>query len=209
MSHAFTFIRHGESTANQREILQGQSDFPLSERGKGQAVRLASFWQEQGVTFDKVITSSLLRAQETAEILRRTLHLPLETSDLWMELNYGTAQGSSRSEVKDQLKGLQPPSPYQPLFHSGESPWEINMRAQAAILDLVLRPAGSYLVVTHGGFLKTTLYVMLGIQGFSRNPDFHFENTGVTRTLFESKTGKWTIVTLNDTRHFKHGRGAK
>ena len=31
------FIRHGESTANQRGIIQGQGDYPLSQRGKEQA----------------------------------------------------------------------------------------------------------------------------------------------------------------------------
>ena len=60
-----TFLRHGESTGNAENRLQGLSDFPLSDTGRDQARALGERWQAEGLTFDMAITSPLSRARET------------------------------------------------------------------------------------------------------------------------------------------------
>ena len=62
--HHITLLRHAESTGNAENRLQGQSDYPLSEKGCAQAAALAQRWQTEGVTFDQGIVSPLLRARE-------------------------------------------------------------------------------------------------------------------------------------------------
>lgn len=49
-----TLLRHGESVGNADNILQGQSDFPLTDKGKQQARSLASHWKKMGLTFDLI-----------------------------------------------------------------------------------------------------------------------------------------------------------
>jgi broad specificity phosphatase PhoE len=64
----FIFIRHGETEANVRQLCQGQIDFPLTEKGKQQAVeaaeRLKNFTQ-----VNRIFTSTLGRAKETTAII--------------------------------------------------------------------------------------------------------------------------------------------
>ena len=60
-------VRHGESTWNAEERLQGQLDPPLSERGREQSRALAGV--VDGVPEERVVCSDLGRARETAELL--------------------------------------------------------------------------------------------------------------------------------------------
>src|SRR5918995_6428158 len=60
-------VRHGESTWNAEELLQGQLDPPLSERGREQSKALAGMLD--GLPEDRVLCSDLGRARETAELL--------------------------------------------------------------------------------------------------------------------------------------------
>ena len=60
-------VRHGESTWNAEELLQGQLDPPLSERGREQSRALAGMLD--GVPDDRIVCSDLGRARETADLL--------------------------------------------------------------------------------------------------------------------------------------------
>src|SRR5215207_10303612 len=62
-------VRHGESTWNAEERLQGQLDPPLSERGREQALELKALIEKLGISNDRVICSDLGRARETADLL--------------------------------------------------------------------------------------------------------------------------------------------
>ncbi|MFN8404140.1 MAG: phosphoglycerate mutase family protein [Anaerolineales bacterium] len=70
-------MRHGRSTGNAESRWQGQSDYPLTERGRAQAAALANRWKAEKVTFDLAISSTLKRAKETAEIV--TIRAECET----------------------------------------------------------------------------------------------------------------------------------
>ncbi len=67
--HYITLLRHGESEGNTSGVLQGQSDYPLTTLGFEQAQRLALYWKANQVKFDLIISSPLLRASQTAEII--------------------------------------------------------------------------------------------------------------------------------------------
>ena len=64
--YQIVFLRHGESLGNAAGIIQGQADFPLSEKGINQARVLAKYWQDKSRTFDLIISSPLIRAMQTA-----------------------------------------------------------------------------------------------------------------------------------------------
>ena len=48
--------RHGETTANRDDILQGHCDYELTENGTEAAKRTGKFFGEQNVVFDRVRT---------------------------------------------------------------------------------------------------------------------------------------------------------
>ena len=66
MITTFTVVRHGETAANQGNIIQGQTDVPLSEAGENQAKLLGRRWKNK--KFDAVYSSDLSRARRTAEL---------------------------------------------------------------------------------------------------------------------------------------------
>jgi 2,3-bisphosphoglycerate-dependent phosphoglycerate mutase len=93
-------VRHGESVANAEGRMQGQSDYPLSEMGKGQAALLGRFLAKVGLTFDAAYTSPLTRARETALALTSTLGMPeAELAPELSELHAGSLQGLTQSEI--------------------------------------------------------------------------------------------------------------
>lgn len=64
------FVRHGESEANVAGVFAGQKDdTPLTKKGKKQAKQAAQQILRQKLSIDKVVSSKLLRARQTAEIL--------------------------------------------------------------------------------------------------------------------------------------------
>ncbi len=65
----FVFVRHGESIGNAQSRWQGQSDYALTDKGRAQARALAERWKAEGVKFDLILASPLIRAKETAEII--------------------------------------------------------------------------------------------------------------------------------------------
>jgi broad specificity phosphatase PhoE len=69
--------------------------------------------------------------------------------------------------------------PYQAVGETGESQWELYLRAGRAVQNLLKNPPGRYLVVSHGGILNLAFYAILGIapQANFTGPRFRFANT--------------------------------
>lgn len=67
-------VRHGESTWNVAGRMQGQTASPaLTDRGRRQAVEAGA--QLLALGAERLLTSDLLRARQTAAIIGRTLGL--------------------------------------------------------------------------------------------------------------------------------------
>ncbi|MEL6816358.1 MAG: phosphoglycerate mutase family protein, partial [Cyanobacteria bacterium J06598_3] len=62
------FIRHGESTFNERNIFAGVVDAELTAFGKMQARQAGQDIQRKNATFDAVYVSHLRRARQTCDI---------------------------------------------------------------------------------------------------------------------------------------------
>ena len=67
-------MRHGQTVANARRVVQGLRDFPLDATGRAQAAALGAWLADKGI--DRVLSSPLQRASETAGIVTAGLGLP-------------------------------------------------------------------------------------------------------------------------------------
>jgi 2,3-bisphosphoglycerate-dependent phosphoglycerate mutase len=194
--HHVVFLRHGESVGNAQDRFQGQADFPLTERGLDQARALAARWQADGLAFDRCISSPLLRARQTAEAVCAALNLPLELDPGWMEIHNGKLAGLTREE--GDLAAPRPPfmTPYHHFGETGESRWELSLRAGHNIQNLVDSPPGCILVVSHGAILNTTMYAMLNIplQADFTGPRFMFHNTGFATLEYRPEHHNWYLL---------------
>ncbi len=203
--HFVTFLRHGESVGNVENRFQGQADFALTETGLQQAKALAERWLAERVVFDRCITSPLLRAHQTAESICQVLNAPLEELDLWKELNNGLLAGLKDEEADQVAPRPKFLTPYTRWGVTGESRWEVYLRAGRAVQDLIDRPAGRYLVVSHGGILNMAMYAMLGIppQADYTGPRFMFHNTTFATLVYEPEHHNWRLLHFDDRGHWK------
>ena len=77
---------------NFQEIIQGREDIPLNEVGKKQASQSAPLQEE---TWDIIISSPLIRAQETANEIATAVGLQsILLDERFVERNFGEASGS-------------------------------------------------------------------------------------------------------------------
>lgn len=202
-TYRITLLRHGESAGNAQGLYQGRAEFDLTEKGKAQAEILAKYWKKEGEFFDQIISSPQSRARQTAEIIANSLTVPIEFDEKWREIDNGVLAGKTLSEINKQYSTPDFMSPFDLIGETGESNWDLYLRAGAVVQDLVHRPAGRYLVISHGGFLNRVLYVMLGIfpQANFRGARFHFENTSYAVMFYDPDRHIWLLDQLNDRSH--------
>lgn len=196
MTYQFTFLRHGESTGNRNGYIQGQHDFPLTPNGVEQARTLAEEWYANGITFDRIISSPLQRALSTAETIRSVLGTSIQTDPLWMERNWGMAQGLSREVFNRDHPRPRFIQLYDTLGENGESEWQLFLRAGKAVQSLFHNPPGTYLIISHGGILNKVLHAIFGIkiQADFQGLQFELNHTGYTRVAYDWDRNQWQLL---------------
>jgi len=108
MTYTLVLLRHGESTWNQQNLFTGWHDVPLSTTGEAEAAGGGETLRAEGLAFDKVHTSLLLRAVQTADLALGALGqlwLPVERSWRLNERHYGALQGLDKKQTAE-LHGL-------------------------------------------------------------------------------------------------------
>lgn len=200
-----TLLRHGESVGNAESRWQGQSDFPLTETGRAQANALAERWKLEAVKYDLIVTSPLVRAHETAEIVGAALNVGVEPDPLWLERDNGEFSGLTANEVRQNFIHPDFYSPYDSVGGDGEGDWELFLRAGQALHALLRREPRNYLVVSHGGLLNQVMHAVVGIAPQANNAGtrFHFANTAFAKLMYFPNQHRWAIDALNDHAHWK------
>ena len=201
--YTLTLLRHGESVGNAEGYYQGQYDFPLTDRGRDQTRRLISRWLAEGIQFDQIIASPLKRASETAEMIAKTLNVPLQFDPDWKERDNGVLGGLKREVADEQYPKPEFFTPYDNFGGSGEGNFELFLRAGRAIHRILQMPPARYLIVSHGGILNQALYVTMGIlpQANGQGTQFRFGNTSISTLQYDPTSHIWTVLGLNDSIH--------
>jgi broad specificity phosphatase PhoE len=160
------FVRHGETDWNLAQRYQGQRDIPLNATGRAQAARngraLALALGREAGALDYV-SSPLVRARETMEIMRREIGLPPDdyrVDDRLREINYGYWEG----ELWGELSVKDPQG-----FAAREADrWGWQPRGGESYRALSERVAGwlgeierDVVVAAHGGVMR----VLCGLSG--------------------------------------------
>lgn len=166
MAAKIVLWRHGQTDYNAEGRFQGHADIPLNDTGRAQARAAASVLATFGI--DRIISSDLARARETAEILSERTGVPVEKNSLLREISVGEWQGRTREEIAefwpDQLAAwfegvdMRPPG--------GESRSESAARVTAAIREIVAAAGEdeTLAIVAHGAVLRGSAEVLLGLD---------------------------------------------
>jgi probable phosphoglycerate mutase len=151
----FALVRHGQTDWNAERRLQGATDIPLNDVGRGQArdaVAVLAPYQ-----WDAIVSSPLSRAAETADLIAEGLGLTVarRVPEL-TERSFGPAEGM---QAGPELEALRVPGG----FKGAESEDEAATRGLAALEALAEEFRGQrLLVVTHGTLLRVTLSRAIG-----------------------------------------------
>lgn len=187
-------IRHGRSTANVAGILAGhQQGVELDERGVAQAIALAEKFEVPDLK--AIISSPVLRCQQTASYLAMRLAMKVTTDERFTEMDFGLWQGRSLSElVEEPLWVTIQSEPSQVRFPGGESFSEVGARANEAISHWNDLLQGSYVVFTHADVIKVIVAQAIGLSLD------HFQRIAVdpcSVTIFDYEKGRVTLRALN------------
>jgi broad specificity phosphatase PhoE/ribonuclease HI len=158
-------LRHGETEHTVGKLFSGSggADPSLTPTGLAQAAAAAAALTERGVT--SVVSSPMLRARETADVVASALGLPVREVDDLRECAFGAWEGLSFAEVRRRwpselaawLGSTSVPPP------DGESFDAVGRRVRRARDQLLARhPEGRILVVSHVTPIKTLVRVSLG-----------------------------------------------
>lgn len=92
-------VRHAESEANTKDILAGQLDYPLSERGVADAAVLshANIFPERPTA---ILCSPLVRAFQTARPTALRFSLPIRLDPRLMEQDMGEFAGKTYAQAE-------------------------------------------------------------------------------------------------------------
>lgn len=90
-------VRHGQTIWNASNLLQGSADIELNERGRALAGETGRNLEK--VPFDKIYSSPLIRAYETACLIRGHRNIPIIRDERLKELNFGVNEGKNFKEL--------------------------------------------------------------------------------------------------------------
>ena len=94
-------VRHGETVDNARQIMQGQTQGELNEKGREQARQVAERLSAEPI--DAVVASDLRRAIQTAEIIAVPHGLPVRTTALLRERDWGSFTGCFIPDLRGKV----------------------------------------------------------------------------------------------------------
>jgi len=194
--YKLVLLRHGRSLADDEEKIEGRYDSPLTDVGIDQAKSTKIVFSELKYEFDAIITSTLKRAMQTAEVINEKYKVPIIKCDLLIERDNGVLAGLKRKDADLKYPIPIDITPFS-LFpdRSGESLILLQSRAMLAIEFIIRNSPGRYLIVSHGNFLNAMIRVILGISNPNNESGciFNFEdNSYIEMDYFEEKN-KWII----------------
>lgn len=154
-------VRHGESEWNVARLTQGQSMAPaLTDRGRSQArsaaERLAAALPPGRAV--RMVSSDLIRAVQTAEILGRRLGAPQILHDKRLrEQDLGDLEGRGYEETWAAAEAHDWSDPTLPVG-GGESPAQVHARMGETVDQaLAATGGGAIVLVSHGDAIRAAV----------------------------------------------------
>ena len=156
-------VRHGQTDSNvNKERFGGRVDVPLNDKGREEARELRE--EFEGITFDRVYSSPLIRAFETARILYDG---DIIVDERLIERSNGDLEGRLRSEIDPRDINYKS-KVFIDKYHI-EPDEEIMNRVKSFMDDLSnLDGCENVLIVTHAG---TGMYIRYYLDGEPEDKD--------------------------------------
>ena len=196
-------IRHGETDWNAEQRIQGQTDIPLNEAGRAQALAMA--FNSAHHRFTTVLSSDLSRAMETANALGQREDLEVNALPELRERHYGIFQGVVKGEAPElypEQNALYIRRDLHYDFETGESLTAFAQRTLDIFGWLARRHANEqFAVVCHAGLLDVMYRHATG-RPLHTERDFSIPNSALN--WFHHDGQRWHLDHWDDHHHVKH-----
>ncbi|MBN1329413.1 MAG: histidine phosphatase family protein [Candidatus Heimdallarchaeota archaeon] len=193
-------IRHGQSEGNKIGVLQGHSDYQLSEQGRIEARALGLKLFRNKESFVAIYSSDLSRAAETAEIIALETNFEnVHFDNRLREFNLGIFEGKysqfMTEEENDLLSSCWKDTTKR--VPNGETVIEMIKRINEVFNEIIERhnQNETVIIVAHGG---TLYHIIQTILGFDLKGREWFDNCKITEVVQNSETKSWELVKYND-----------
>ena len=139
-------LRHG---LDDETFIGGWSNVGLTEVGIRQVKKTIKFMQKHSITFDKIYSSDIRRAAETAELVADAYHISIEQKPCLRELDKGSLTGLPREKAEMLFPNYIENVAIHESYPNGESMLDLYRR-QKEVLEWIMGLEKS-LIVTHRG----------------------------------------------------------
>jgi len=177
-------IRHGETDWNTIGKLQGREDIPINDSGIEQIKSTLDYLRKYN--WHIIITSPLLRAKMSAEIIAKGINTEIREEMDFIERDYGKASGMTLDERETNF-----PNGKWPGIESIES---LQKRTVAALLKYIKEYSGyNIIIISHGLAIDSIL-------SFLSNHEIGVEKTSLRNgsiTLLEKNEDRINILFFN------------
>lgn len=166
---AVALVRHGITAANRDGRIQGQSCWGLDPEGREQARRLAEWYG----AVERVISSPLQRAQETAEALAGEAAVEIEPA--LAEMGFGEWEGEVYLDLLERdvlARRIWAGGEDLPRGHTGESFADVVARVGGFLAGFIADPAQRTVMVSHGAAIRALVAGLSG-RGFDIAETLH------------------------------------
>jgi broad specificity phosphatase PhoE len=173
------FVRHGESETNILNILYNRGNlYGLTKKGRLQVEELGAGLHS--IKFTKIITSPLLRAVETAQILSEKLGImKTEISDSLREIDVGDLDGTGSQETFDKETKVTDEwllnKKWDCCYPNGDSYMALVQRFDELLQNIVNEDSDNVLLVGHGGI------IMCMVPYLCQNISFEYCNSNLLK----------------------------
>jgi uncharacterized phosphatase len=176
-------VRHGQTDWNLNGLMQGRTDIPLNATGRAQAGAAAALLDR--AEWDVVVSSTLGRARETAEILARGLGLPVAGAyDDLVEQDFGAAEGTLVAEIDARWPGR--------AFPRKEADEHVGPRGIRALERIAAEHHGArVLAVAHGTLIR---HVLAELSGHDARHYPRLDNLAISEV--RRTDAAWQVVTV-------------
>ena len=165
VDHPIYLVRHGQSQWNVQRLTQGQTAHPrLTALGREQAERAARSLVDDvarlGLDGVRIVTSDLVRAVETADVLSTRLAVPVVSDPRLREQHLGHLEGRSYEDTWAFADTVDWSDPTLPVA-GGESLMEVHERMRSAFEEH--RRGGPSVLVSHGDAIRAVIAHVDGV----------------------------------------------
>ena len=169
------------------------------EQSKKVANYLKNMQEEYKI--QKIISSDLNRAMQTANIINEELNLPIEYTEKLREMNNGEIAGMLNEEVEKLYPGLY----YNTLeidekYPSGESPIDFYNRIEKNFNEIINanKDLESIMLVTHSGVINILYHVIRNLEWSNKQKGFPAVNTSIHRIVINDDEKYIDIANLKE-----------